>query len=171
MAHIDVTDDLMSWMKLQPDMAIGLGAYSDAVYNKGKLPLRERELARMRIAIANECEVCRGAREANGVAHGVDEALYEHVLDWRTWPGYSKRERLAAEFAERYAVDHVGLRADPDFWKRMRGAYSDAEIVELGMSCSLWLGSGRLMRVLDVGQTCKLTLQSKVQAAPMKTPA
>lgn len=160
MPRIAVADDLGSWMQLRPEMGAGLVAFSEAVYGKGTLSLREREVARMRIAEINQCEVCRNARQQHGPGQGVDEALYAQVLGWRDAPGYSPRERLAAEFAERFAQDHVRLRADEEFWRRCRAAYADAEIVELAMSCALWLGAGRAMRVLDVGQQCQLTLQS-----------
>jgi AhpD family alkylhydroperoxidase len=158
MPRIDVADDLGSWMQLRPDMGEGLVAFSSAVYGKARLPLREREIARMRIAQINECEVCRNTRQSQGAAQGVDEALYANAEHWRSHDGYSPREKLAAEFAERFAQDHIALRADDAFWQRLRAAYSDAEIVELGMCCALWLGAGRLQRVLDVGQSCQLVL-------------
>ncbi|HVT35672.1 MAG TPA: hypothetical protein VHE37_08810 [Nevskiaceae bacterium] len=66
--------------------------------------------------------------------------------------------RLAAEYAERYALDHTGLREDDAFWQRLRAQFRDDEIVDLALCCTLWLGAGRTMRVLDVGQTCALTL-------------
>ncbi len=162
MPRIDVSDDLTSWMGLAPDLAAGLGAFSEAVYGQSQLPLHIREVARMRIAIANECEVCRNARDADALKHGVDEALYTHILEWKTWHGYSERERLTAEYAERFALDHIGLREDDAFWKRMNANFSDAEIVDLGICCALWLGSGRAMRVLDVGQSCELVIQKKI---------
>jgi AhpD family alkylhydroperoxidase len=149
-------DDLAGWMFHRPELAAGMGALSDAVYDRSRLPLREREVARMRIAEANGCEVCRNARDALGASSGVDDDLYAHVLDWRSWPGYSDRERLAAEFAERFAGDHHRLREDDDFWSRLHAHFDDGEIVDLGMCCALWLGSGRLMRTLDVGQACSL---------------
>jgi AhpD family alkylhydroperoxidase len=160
MSRIDVTDDLTSWMQLQPEMGEGLAAFSNAVYGRAKLPLREREIARMRIALINECEVCRNARQQHGTEAGVDETLYAQVPDWRNASGLSAREKLLAEFAERFAIDHVALRADEAFWKKLRASLSDAEIVELSMSCALWLGTGRAMRVLDVGQSCQLTINS-----------
>ena len=70
-------------MALRPDMAPALVALSDAVYSKSRLPLRVHELARMRIALANECEVCRNARYAEGARDGLDDTFYSHVLDWR----------------------------------------------------------------------------------------
>ncbi len=159
MPRIDVPDDLGGWMALRPDMAPGLVAMSEAVYGKSRLPIREQEIARMRIALANECEVCRNARHADGAAAGIDDAFYAQALQWRDSPVYSARERLAAEYAERYALDHVGLRADDDFWKRMRAQFRDEEIVDLALCCTLWLGAGRTMRLLDVGQSCSLVLK------------
>ncbi len=158
MPHIDVPDDLGSWMGLRPDMAPGLVAFSEAVYGRSQLPRRVQEIARMRIALANECEVCRNARYDAAQADGIDEAFYANVLDWHSAPGYSSRERLAAEYAERFATNHVALREDADFWTRFRAEFSDAEIVDLAMCCALWLGTGRTMRTLDVGQSCALTL-------------
>lgn len=158
MPNIAVSDDLGSWMALRPEMAPGLVGLSEAVYGHSQLPKRVQEIARMRIALANECTVCQGARWAAQDEHGLDEAFYAQVLDWRTAGIYSPRERLAAEYAERFASDHVGLRADAGFWLRFRGVFSDAEIVDLAVCCALWLGAGRTMRVLDVGQSCSLTL-------------
>ena len=157
MPNIDVSDDLGSWMGLCPELGAGLVALSDAVYGRSRLPLRVHEIARMRIALANECEVCRNARYTGG--DGLDTAFYAHVADWREWQGYSEHEKLAAEYAEGLALDHRRLREDADFWQRLRARFSDAEIVDLAICCALWLGTGRTMRVLDVGQSCQLSLQ------------
>ncbi len=85
--------------------------------------MRVRELARMVIALDNECVVCQNTRDSEGIAAGVDEDLYDHAAEWRTWPGYSPQERIAAEFAERFASDHTGLRDDEDFWARAQRAF------------------------------------------------
>jgi alkylhydroperoxidase family enzyme len=151
-------DDLAGWLTPQPELAAGLGALTEAVYNRSGLPPRIREIARTRIAVDNECEVCRNLRWANGEAEGLDEDFYQHVLEWRSWPGYSERERIAAEFAERFATDHRALREDEDFWTRCTASFDDSEVLDLGICCALWLGSGRLMRVLDVAQACRIVL-------------
>ncbi|GAA2057327.1 carboxymuconolactone decarboxylase family protein [Williamsia deligens] len=151
-------DDLIGWMGLSPTIGGALGGYADAVYRHGRLAPRVREIARMVIALDNECEVCRNTRTADGVSHGLDETFYEQVEQWRTSPDHSDAERLAAEFAERFARDHVGLREDDGFWTRLHAAFTDEEITDLALSCALWLGQGRALRVLDVGQACHLTL-------------
>lgn len=151
-------DDLAGWLAPNPDMAAGLGALSDAVYQRSGLPLRVREIARMRIALDNECEVCRTMRRAGADDAGVDEEFYDHVLEWRDWPGYSAAERVAAEYAERIATDHRALREDEDFWARCGEEFDDEALLDLAICCALWLGSGRMMRVLDVAQACHIVL-------------
>ena len=148
-------------MARSPDLAAGIGGFSTAVYNSGRLPMRTRELARMVIAFDNECAVCVNTRDADGPAAGVDEELYDHASEWRSWPGYSAQERLAAEFAHRFATDHTGLRDDEDFWSRCAEHFSDELLADLALSCALWLGMGRLLRTLDIGQACAFTLPSR----------
>jgi alkylhydroperoxidase family enzyme len=131
-----------------PEIAAGMGALSDAVYNHSKLSTREREAARYTIALVNDCRVCRATRARTGVQDGAAEGFYAEVVDWRTSPELSDRERLAAEFAQRFALDHLAM--DDDFWTRLRQAYADPEIADLTMCCGAWLGMGRALAVMDV---------------------
>ena len=160
MPRIAVEDTVGDWLTLNPALGAGLGALSNAVYNHSGLPMRILEAARMRIAIANDCLTCRNARQSRGKDFGVDEAFYDNIREWRTSAGYSDRERMAIEYAERFALNHMGLVDDEDFGLRMHQYYNDADIVSLATCCSLWLGAGRTARVLDVGQACQLMLDS-----------
>lgn len=144
-------------------MATGLtgpaAQLSSAVYANSALSLREFESARMRIAQINDCQLCLGWRSARDVqaradeADTVDEEFYAHVGD-HGWDGFSEREALAAEFAERFALDHLAM--DDAFWTRLREAYTDEEIVDLGICVGMWLSQGRLNRVLDIDGACRI---------------
>jgi len=138
----------VDWALCRPKMAAGMGALSEAVYQNSKLPVREREAARWTIALINDCAVCRDTRARHGAAAGADEDFYAAVTTWRTSPSLSDRERLAAEFAERFAVDHVAM--DDDFWGRLHAQYSDEELADLVMCCGMFLGLGRTMAVVGV---------------------
>lgn len=109
-------DDVAGWVLRSPDIGTAMANFTNAVYTKGRLPLRVRELARMVIALDNECVVCQNTRDSDGLAAGVDEDLYDHAGEWQSWPGYSPQERIAAEFAHRFATGHTELRDDEDFW-------------------------------------------------------
>ena len=85
------------------------------------------------------------------------------VTDWRTTPDFDDRTRLAAEYAERYALDHHGL--DDEFWTRMKAHYTDREIVELSMCLGSWLAFGRLNHVLGLDAACVLPSHLSEQTA------
>jgi alkylhydroperoxidase family enzyme len=150
-------DDAAAWVVKSPDIGVAMAGFTNAVYTKNRLPMRVRELARMVIALDNECVVCQNTRDSEGIAAGVDEDLYDHAAEWRTWPGYSAAERVAAEFAERFAKDHTALRDDEDFWARCNEQFDDELLTDLALSCAMWLGMGRMLRTLDIGQTCDVT--------------
>ncbi|MCF6389212.1 carboxymuconolactone decarboxylase family protein [Mycobacterium sp. MBM] len=151
-------DDAAAWIAKSPDIGVAMAGFTHAVYTKNRLPMRVRELARMVIALDNECVVCQNTRDSAGIEAGVDEDLYEHAAQWRTFPGFSAQERIAAEFAERFAGDHTRLRDDEDFWARCHAEFSDEMLTDLALSCAMWLGMGRMLRTLDIGQSCKITL-------------
>src|SRR6201988_3285378 len=111
-------DDAAAWVVKSPDIGVAMAGFTNAVYKKNRLPMRVRELARMVIALDNECVGCQNTRDSDGVGARVDKALHDHVAESRRWPGYSPQERIPAEFAEPFASDHTGLRDDEAFWDR-----------------------------------------------------
>jgi alkylhydroperoxidase family enzyme len=136
-----------------PGIGPAASKFSLAVYQHTTLGLREFEAARLRIAQINGCLFCldwRTERDGAKVEDGFDAA----VAEWRTAEGFDERTRLAAEYSERYALDHHGL--DGEFWERMLGAYSQAEVVELTMCLGSWLAFGRLNHVLGIDAVCVL---------------
>ena len=138
----------VDWALMRPAMAKGMGALSEAVYGNTQLSVRERESARWTIAVINDCAVCRDTRARGGETAGADEPFYLEVTDWRSSAGLSGRERLAAEFAYRFAVDHLAM--DEDFWARLKAQFADDEIADLTMCCAAFLGMGRALAVLGV---------------------
>lgn len=152
MARISFPDrgfgEHVDWALMRPQMAAGMGKLSEAVYSHSQLPVREREAARWTIALLNDCAVCQDTRARDGAARGADEGFYADVTDWRAATTLSDREKLAAEFAERFAVDHLAM--DDAFWGRLHDAFSDEELADLTMCCGMFLGLGRVMAVVGV---------------------
>jgi alkylhydroperoxidase family enzyme len=152
MARISFPDrgmgEHVDWALMRTDMAVGMGAFSDAVYTNTRLPLREREAARWTIALINDCVVCQDTRARDAAVHDVDEGFYGEVASWATSTALSDRERLAAEFAQRFALDHQGM--DDAFWARLHAAFADDELADLTMCCGMFLGLGRTLAVVGV---------------------
>ena len=124
-----------------------------SVYDDSTIELRTFEAARLRTAQINGCLFCqdwRTERDGEVVEEGFDQA----VADWRTTDVLDERARLAAEYAERYALDHHGL--DEDFWSRCKAAFSDREVIELSMCLGSWIAFGRLNHVIGLDVACTI---------------
>jgi alkylhydroperoxidase family enzyme len=141
------------WGEMVPGIGPAAATFSQKVYEDSTLGLREFEAARLRMAQINGCLFCQDWRtERDG--QKVEETFDQAVQEWRTTDALDERARLAAEYAERYALDHHGI--DDAFWARMKAHYTEAEIVELSMCLGSWLSFGRLNRVLGLDTACVL---------------
>ena len=160
MARIDIPDGpggdpAMVWT-LRPELGGMVERMISTVYQRSVLPPAEREVARMRIAQLNACSACSDFRAPSVVAAGVPEDLYEHLDEAATYAGYTARQRLAIEYAERFATDHRAI--DDDLFVRLRASFTDPEILDLTMCVSVYLGLGRALEVLGIDSSCAVDL-------------
>ncbi len=155
MARLDIPDgeggDAVQLWSLRPEMGAAVQRLVDAAYNKSILPVRVREAARMRIAQLNDCTVCLAFRADTVKAQGLTEEFYCQVGIQDDGASFSPQERLAMEYAERFASDHLSI--DDAFMDRMRESFSDPEILDLTICLSAFLGLGRTLRALGITET------------------
>jgi AhpD family alkylhydroperoxidase len=152
MPRIDVPDGpggppRQIW-QLRPELLPTVTAMIEGPYKHSRLPAREREAARMRIAELNDCRICRDFRARSARDAGATDDLYAHVGEAHDHSGYTERERLAIDFAERFVLDHQNM--DDDFFAPLRAQFADDEILDLTICCAAFLGLGRLLAVLGV---------------------
>ena len=155
MARIDIPEgegtDAIRVFAMRPEMAPAVGKLIDAAYHKSMLPTRERELARMRVAQLNACGACANFRAMSvRTEEGFSESLYESVAEFRSDDRFTPREKLAIEYAERFAVDHGGI--DDEFFSSLRRQFTDEEIVDLTLCLGAFLGLGRFLAVLGIDE-------------------
>lgn len=143
----------MVWT-LRPEMGSMVEAMVRTVYQRSILPAAEREVARLKIAELNACSACSTFRAPSVVESGVDEELYCHLDDYDTYEGYTERQRLAIEYAARFATDHGAI--DDELFSRLRAAFSDAEVLDLTMCIAAYLGLGRALAVLGIDEHTSL---------------
>jgi alkylhydroperoxidase family enzyme len=143
------------WL-LAPDVGYPAAKFSHAVYNNSRLPMRLRELMRMRIALINQCVVCMDTRVASLEDNDLSDDLYAHVTEWATYPGFSDLERAALEYTEKFAIDHLSI--DQALLDRLRAELGDELTFELALCVASWLALGRVTQVMDVVASCPLRL-------------
>ncbi len=155
MARLDIPPgeggDAVQLWSLRPEMGAAVNRLVDAAYNQSIRPVRVREAARMRIAQLNDCTVCLAFRADTVRAQGLTEEFYCHVGTHDAAGAFDEQERLAMEYAERFAVDHLSI--DDAFIDRLRTVFSDAEVLDLTICLSAFLGLGRTLRVLGITET------------------
>jgi AhpD family alkylhydroperoxidase len=162
MARLDLPEgdqpDIVRVWGLRPDMGQAVSGLSYAVYSQSILPPRVREGARMRIAQINGCVVCQGWRIPDLAEQGVTEELYAHVDEWATSAEYSAAERIAIEYAEKFALDHRSI--DDAFFARLKEHFTDPEILDLTICIGNWVAFGRLTMLLDLDEACETRLRA-----------
>ena len=104
----------------------------------------------MRIAQLNECTVCLTFRADTVKEQGLGEDFYGAV-GRPGESGLSQQERLAVDYAERFALDHTSI--DDACIERLRSVFTDAEILDLTICCSAFLGLGRTLHALGITET------------------
>ncbi len=148
------------WTELATPLTAAAGAYSNAVYQKSSLSLRKFEAARVTMARINQCAICIGWRTARDVPGRSDdpdafpESFYQRVGVEDNREGLTEREYLCADFAERYATDHLSM--DGGFWDRLHASFSDDELVDLALCVGSWLALGRFNQVFDIDGACRV---------------
>ena len=104
----------------------------------------------MRIAQLNACNACANFRAPSLREQAISEELYESVAQFRSDQRFTRREKLAIEYAERFATDHTSI--DDAFFASLRAAFSDAEIVDLTLCLGAFVGLGRFLAVLGLDE-------------------
>ena len=95
-------------------------------------------------------------RVAQLAQHDLTEDDYAHVSEWATWPGYSDADRVAIDYAEKFALDHLSL--DDAWFARARTYFTDEQLHGMALMIGAWIAGGRLQTVFDVHLSCPLVL-------------
>ena len=107
------------------------------------LPVRLKELVRLRLATFSGCKACKSARMAEDVV-AEEDAL---GVDTDRTGEFSEPERAALAFAEKLAIDHYSI--DDEDFSTLREHFDDAQILELVVLTGvIYLGFGRALSVL-----------------------
>lgn len=87
---------------------------------------------------------------------GLSDELYQHVHEYVGRDEFTRREKLAIEYSERFALDHRQIGSE--FIERLRLEYCDEEIIELAAMVAFCMGIGRIYTVLDIANECPIVM-------------
>ena len=133
----------MNALELAPQLFDSYFAFFRPAHTGGIVPARIKELARLKIAAMNGCNLCLFARYAAATLQGLDEATVTEVHKPEGERRLSPREDYAVRYAQRMATDFRTV--DAEFMAELQKHFSDAEIVELGLMIGQYMAMGRLL--------------------------
>jgi alkylhydroperoxidase family enzyme len=141
----------------RPEFAAPWKAMRDAVHGDSILPVRVREAARYRIAIANGCLMCQAYRDPESVRQQLPEEFYDAVAayDGGESDELSEPERVTIEFVDRFGFAPQTI--DDEFFAHLRASFTEDEVVDLVFCTARNVGFGRLTHVLGLDDSCELS--------------
>ena len=138
----DLEQGLTRYFAHCPEQALGLMGFGGALKRNRSLPERLVELVRLRVAFFNQCRSCMAIRYSDAVADGVTEGLVCSLERPQEAENLTAAEKAAIRYGELMATDHLAI--DDAVYADLRRHFSEAQIVELGMTVAFFVGFGRL---------------------------
>jgi AhpD family alkylhydroperoxidase len=149
-------DERMIRVYARSDIGAKWIAFCRAALTEGLLPVRMKELVRIRMSVAEECGYCSSLRSKRAQAEGLTEEIVVQMVDLDAAPDIDEREKAALRYADLYRRDEVD---SDEVFEELRRHFNDEEIIELGVLCSMLDGGGKFTRSLEVltwAQACEV---------------
>lgn len=115
---------------------------------------KEREAVRYYLAWLLDCNTCQSSRAGRDGAGFTGEVFsdewYDNIGQYKSWPGYTERERTAIEFCSRTVQDHLDVEADDDLWRRTHEHFDQREVEDL-VILSAFIAASNVIREVFLG--------------------
>lgn len=160
----DLEQGLTRYFAHCPEQALGLMGFGAALKQNRSLPERLVELVRLRVAFFNQCRSCMAIRYADAVADGVTEGLVCSLERPQEADNLTPAEKAAIRYGELMATDHLAI-TDATY-AELREHFSEAQIVELGMTVAFFVGFGRLAATWHMVEELPPAFQTAETIAP-----
>lgn len=131
------------------------------VFFKGVLPVRLKEIARLRLAALNGCSFCQIGDRASAMSHGVTDTEVDALFGDGQCPSFSAAEQATADAATRMSnFDSEGV-LDDALHARLMEHFTPEELVELFAVIGILTGMARMLLAAGfITRTCALESQS-----------
>ena len=160
----DLEQGLTRYFAHCPEQALGLMGFGGALKRNRTLPDRLVELVRLRVAFFNQCRSCMAIRYSDAVADGVTEGLVCSLERPQEAENLSAAEKAAIRYGELMATDHLAI--DDAVYAELRQHFTEAQIVELGMTVAFFVGFGRLAATYHMVEELPEAFQKAESIAP-----
>src|SRR5262249_53147096 len=135
--------------------------YWNKVLYQGVLPHKLKEMCRIRISVAHQCDYCSTVRSNVAKNEGLTEDMIGDLFDYENSKHFTPREKAALRYADlfEHAIDK------DEVYRDLSKHFNDEEIIELGLLCAQTDGVGKFVKSLNV-----LSWEEACELNPKLTP-
>lgn len=130
-----------------PSIVASLAQVRRAMWHESFIEPGLRELIRLQAASVNQCMACWALRYTPGKDAGATEERTRYLPDNFENGPFSQREKLALRFAT--AMIRTPHDIDDVLFADLRAEFSEPELVDIGLSVSVFYGLGLFNVVFD----------------------
>jgi hypothetical protein len=117
-------------------LAKGYAESARSIYTtETQLTAREREALRAVAMLLEKNSRITSSPKLEYTDEVIPVEFYENLQNYKSWSGYSARERLAIELITRFLTEHRKITTDEQFWTAMHANFSSNEIMDLVYMC------------------------------------
>ena len=120
------------------------------VFFGGRVDQRYKQLARLKLSLLHGCRTCNRQNVPGALEAGVSQAQIDAMRDYENGP-FTAAEKAVIAYADEVALTNMDGRMTPELYARLRGHFSEADILELGVAALIDHGIGDDAVVLRVG--------------------
>ncbi len=119
------------------------------VFFGGQVEQRYKQLARLKLSLIHGCRTCNkqnvpGALQAGFTAAQIDALQNDDLAS------FTAAERAVIDYAAQIELSNMGGRMTEELYARLRVAFSEAQILELGTAMAIISGMAKLSFVLNL---------------------
>lgn len=132
-----------------PEVFEWYGQFYQQVFYGGRVPVRYKELARLRLSTAHGCAFCNKGNRLDAQRAGLTAAhlaAIEHPED----PIWTDAERALLELAGEMLLTNPSGYLTATLHARLRPHFDDAQLFELGMTLAVLAGMAKFLFVYDL---------------------
>lgn len=133
-----------------PDMLeFVMNQFYMGVFFGGKVDQRYKQLVRLKLSLLHGCRTCNKQNVPGALAAGITQAQVDAMDDFERGP-FTDAEKAVIAYADEVALTNAEGRMTPELFRRLRAHFSEADILELGVTMAIISGMAKLSFVLDV---------------------
>ena len=119
------------------------------VFFGGRVDQRYKQLARLKLSLLHGCRTCNRQNVPGALEAGVSQAQIDAMRDYENGP-FTAAEKAVIAYADEVALTNLDGRMTPELYARLRGHFSEADILELGVAMAVVSGMAKLSFVLNL---------------------